>query len=392
MRRGPHALGFAVMRVARPDAMPDAPDRLRTWLDEGHHGSMDWMAAAPERRADPRALWREVRSIVVLGVNYAPAFDPLASLDLRDRATISVYARARDYHDVIKGKLKELAGFLAAQGGGRQGVRRHGAGDGEAARRGRRARLAGQAHACWSRASSATGSSSARSSRPRSCRPTTPEPDRCGSCRRCLDVCPTDAFPAPYRLDSRRCISYLTIEHKGHIAPELREGIGNRVFGCDDCLAVCPWNKFAEAGREARLVQREELAAPPLAELARLDDAAFRANFAGTPVKRTGRDRFVRNVAIALGNSGDPGLAGGGRPASRRRLAARARRWRCGRLDGCCRKRASTLLRQRTCRWKPTPTCAANGRARVPAAEPHNSPHAEVRAERASKHAPATLP
>jgi epoxyqueuosine reductase len=297
------------MRVARPDAIPDAPDRLRTWLDEGHHGSMDWMAAAPERRADPRALWREVRSIVVLGLNYAPAFDPLASLDLRNRATISVYARARDYHDVIKGKLKELAGFVAAQGGDAKVfvdtapvMEKPLAAAAGLGWQGKHTVLVSREFGNWL----FVGSIFTTAELPAD----DPEPDRCGSCRRCLDVCPTDAFPAPYRLDSRRCISYLTIEHKGHIAPELREGIGNRVFGCDDCLAVCPWNKFAEAGREARLVQREEFAAPPLAELARLDDAAFRAKFAGTPVKRTGRDRFVRNVAIALGNSGDPGLAG----------------------------------------------------------------------------------
>ena len=243
-------------------------------------------------------------------MNYAPAFDPLASLGLRDRATISVYARARDYHDVIKGKLKELAGFLAAQGGGDVKIfvdtapvmEKPLAAAAGLGWQGKHTVLVSRAFGNWL----FVGSIFTTAELPAD----DPEPDRCGSCRRCLDVCPTDAFPAPYRLDSRRCISYLTIEHKGHIAPELREGIGNRIFGCDDCLAVCPWNKFAEAGREARLVQREEFAAPPLAELARLDDAAFRAKFAGTPVKRTGRDRFVRNVAIALGNSSDPGLAG----------------------------------------------------------------------------------
>ncbi len=216
-----------------------------------------------------------------------------------------------------------------------------------------------------------------------------PEPNRCGSCRRCLDVCPTDAFPAPYRLDSRRCISYLTIEHKGHIAPELREGIGNRVFGCDDCLAVCPWNKFAEACREARLVQREEFAAPPLAELARLDDAAFRSKFAGTPVKRTGRDRFVRNVAIALGNSGDPGLAtdavrllGDASPLVRAMAV-----WACARLLP-----AAEMARLGAGRLDAETDPDVRGewaRARSRCGSPHNSPHAEVRAERASKNAPA---
>ena len=261
----------------------------------------------------------------MLGLNYAPAFDPLASLDLRDRATISVYARARDYHDVIKGKLKELAGFLAARGGGDVKVfvdtapvmEKPLAAAAGLGWQGKHTVLVSREFGNWL----FLGSIFTTAELPAD----DPEPDRCGSCRRCLDVCPTDAFPAPYRLDSRRCISYLTIEHKGHIAPELREGIGNRVFGCDDCLAVCPWNKFAEAGREARLVQREEFAAPPLAELARLDDAAFRAKFAGTPVKRTGRDRFVRNVADRDRQLGRPPARRRGRPASRRRLAARAR-------------------------------------------------------------------
>ena len=269
---------------------------------------MDWMADAPERRADPRALWPAAKSIVVLGVNYAPSFDPLATLERRDRGTISVYARSRDYHDVIKGKLKELAGFIAARGGGEVKVfvdtapvmekpLAQAAGLGW---QGKHSVLVSREFGNWL----FLGSIFTSLDLP----PDAPEPDRCGSCRRCLDICPTDAFPAPYRLDSRRCISYLTIEHKGHIAPELREGIGNRIFGCDDCLAVCPWNKFAQAGREARLVQREEFAAPPLAALARLDDAAFREKFAGTPIKRTGRDRFIRNVLIAIGNSGAPEL------------------------------------------------------------------------------------
>jgi epoxyqueuosine reductase len=375
-----------VMRVARPDAMPDAPDHLRTWLDEGHHGSMEWMAAAPERRADPSALWREVRSIVVLGVNYAPAFDPLASLDLRDRATISVYARARDYHDVIKGKLKELAGFLAAQGGDAKVfvdtapvMEKPLAAAAGLGWQGKHTVLVSRHFGNWL----FIGSIFTTAELPAD----DPEPDHCGSCRRCLDVCPTDAFPAPYRLDSRRCISYLTIEHKGHIAPELREGIGNRIFGCDDCLAVCPWNKFAEAGREARLVQREEFAAPPLAELARLDDAGFRAKFAGTPVKRTGRDRFVRNVAIALGNSGDPGLAtdavrllGDASPLVRAMAV-----WAVGRL---LPKERIDALAAAHLPFEADPDVRDEwARARSRRGSPRNSPHAEVRAERASKHA-----
>jgi epoxyqueuosine reductase len=297
------------MRVTVAAAPPQARERLEAWLAEGHHGSMEWMASTAERRADPQALWPEARSVVVLGVNYGPADDPLAMLGESDRGTISVYARGRDYHDVIKGKLKELAGYLAARGGADVKVfvdtapvmekpLAEAAGLGW---QGKHTVLVSRAFGNWL----FLGSIFTTAELP----PDAPEADHCGSCRRCLDVCPTDAFPEPYKLDARRCISYLTIEHKGHIAPELRPRIGNRIFGCDDCLAVCPWNKFAEAGREARLSQREDLAAPPLANLARLDDAAFRARFAGTPIKRTGRDRFIRNVLIAIGNSGQPALA-----------------------------------------------------------------------------------
>jgi epoxyqueuosine reductase len=297
------------MRVTTPDAIPQARGRLERWLAEDHHGSMDWMAAAPDRRADPRSLWDEVRSVIMVGMNYGPGFNPLWTLPLRDRGTISVYARSRDYHEVIKGKLKELASFLAANSGADAKVfvdtapvmekpLAQAAGLGW---QGKHTVVVAREFGNWL----FLGAIMTTAELP----PDVPEPDRCGSCRRCLDVCPTEAFPAPYQLDSRRCISYLTIEHKGHIAPELREKIGNRIFGCDDCLAVCPWNKFAQAGREARLAQREEFSAPRLADLARLDDAAFRSRFAGTPVKRTGRDRFVRNVLIAIGNSGEARLA-----------------------------------------------------------------------------------
>jgi epoxyqueuosine reductase len=270
---------------------------------------MAWMASGADRRADPKTLWPEAVSIVVLGVNYGPTADPLATLATKDKATISVYARRRDYHDVIKGKLKELAGFLAACSGADVKVfvdtapvmekpLAEAAGLGW---QGKHTVLVSREFGNWL----FLGSIFTTAPLPADA----PETDHCGSCRRCLDVCPTDAFPAPYRLDARRCISYLTIEHKDHIAPDLRPGIGNRVFGCDDCLAVCPWNKFAQAGREARLATRDDLAAPSLAELARLDDGAFRVRFAGTPIKRTGRDRFVRNVLIAIGNSSDPALA-----------------------------------------------------------------------------------
>ena len=303
------ALGFDVLRIASPNAIPQAPERLREWLDHGYQASMDWMDETAERRADPRALWPDVRSVIMLGMNYGPETDPLATLDQRDRATISVYARNRDYHDVIKGRLKELAGFLATRAGSDVKVfvdtapvmekpLAQAAGLGW---QGKHTVLVSRELGNWLFLGAIFTSAELA--------PDEPETDHCGSCRRCLDICPTNAFPAPYQLDSRRCISYLTIEHKGHIGRELREGIGNRVFGCDDCLAVCPWNKFARAGREAKLRQREDLAAIPLAELARLDDAAFRERFAGTPIKRTGRDRFLRNVLIAIGNSGEPSLA-----------------------------------------------------------------------------------
>lgn len=271
---------------------------------------MEWMADTAERRADPRTLWPDARSVVLVGMNYGPDCDPLADLARPDRATISVYARNRDYHDVIKGKLKELAGFLAGRSGSEVKVfvdtapvmekpLAQAAGIGW---QGKHTVLVSRDFGSWLFLGAIFTTLELPADEP--------ESDHCGSCRRCLDICPTDAFPAPYQLDARRCVSYLTIEHKGHIDAALRPGIGNRIFGCDDCLAVCPWNKFAQAGREAKLRQRDDLAGLPLADLARLDDAAFRTRFAGTPIKRAGRDRFVRNVLIAIGNSGEPGLAG----------------------------------------------------------------------------------
>lgn len=293
--------------------MPDAPRRLRAWLAAGHHGEMGWMADRVSERADPRSLWAQVRSVVMLGMSYAPDGDPLATLAEPEKATISLYARRRDYHDVIKGKLKSVAGLLAARGGADVKVfvdtapvmekpLAQAAGLGW---QGKHTVLVSREHGSWL----FLGAIYTTAELPADA----PEDDHCGSCRRCLAICPTDAFPAPYQLDSRRCIAYLTIEHQGHIDAELRPGIGNRVFGCDDCLAVCPWNKFAEAARETRLALRDDLAGRPLAELAGLDEAGFRTLFAGTPVKRTGRDRFVRNVLIAIGNSGRPGLAASAR-------------------------------------------------------------------------------
>ncbi len=289
--------------------MPLAPERLAAWLAQGFQGSMDWMADTADRRADPRILWPQVQSVILLGLNYGPTTDPLAALALKDRASISVYARNRDYHDVIKGKLKEAAGLLAVRGGSDVKVfvdtapvmEKPLAEASGLGWQGKHTVVVSREFGNWL----FLGAIFTTADLPVD----EPETDHCGSCRRCLDVCPTNAFPAPYQLDARRCISYLTIEHKGHIAEEFRAPIGNRIFGCDDCLAVCPWNKFAQAGREARLMQREDLAAVPLSELARLDDADFRIRFAGTPIKRAGRDRFLRNVLIAIGNSGDPALA-----------------------------------------------------------------------------------
>ncbi len=264
---------------------------------------MGWMADRTDWRGDPAKLWPEARSVIMLGISYAPDTDPLEALARAERATLSIYAARRDYHDVIKGKLKTVATALATAAGA--GVKvfvdtapvmekalAEAAGLGW---QGKHTVLVSRQHGSWL----FLGAIFTTAELPIDA----PETDHCGSCTRCLDICPTNAFPSPYVLDARRCIAYLTIEHAGHIARDLRGGIGNRVFGCDDCLAVCPWNKFAGTARESRLALREDLLSMPLAELARLDDASFRRLFAGTPIKRTGRDRFVRNVMIAIGNS-----------------------------------------------------------------------------------------
>lgn len=277
---------------------------------------MDWLARESQRRAHPRALWPAAQSAIVAGLSYAPAEDPLALLEQPGQGAVSVYAARRDYHDALKSKLKALARWIAEAHGGEVKVfvdtaplmekplaERAGLGW-----QGKHTNLVSRAHGSWLFLGAVL--TDVRFA------PDDPHTDRCGQCRACLDICPTNAFPAPYQLDARRCIAYLTIEHKGHIAEEFRAAIGNRVFGCDDCLAVCPWNKFAAQARDQRLALRGDLHARPLAELAALDDAAFRALFAGTPVKRTGRDRFARNVLIAIGNSRDPRLA----PAAERLL------------------------------------------------------------------------
>jgi epoxyqueuosine reductase len=310
------AQGFDTIGVAHPDSIPQAPDRLRRFLADGFHGDMAWMATTAERRGDPRTLWSEVRSIVMLGMNYGPDADPLAILQQHSRGAISVYAQGVDYHDIIKPRLKTVARWLTAtashaQGGVQSDVKvfvdtaavmekplAEQAGLGW---QGKHTNLVSRQFGSWL----FLGAIFTTLELPAD----NAESDHCGSCRACLDVCPTAAFPAPYRLDARRCISYLTIEHKGPIPRELRSSMGNRIYGCDDCLAVCPWNKYAQAGREAKLSARDALRAPHLSELARLDDAAFRALFAKSPVKRSGRDRFIRNVLIAIGNAGDQSLS-----------------------------------------------------------------------------------
>ncbi|MCX5494878.1 tRNA epoxyqueuosine(34) reductase QueG [Kaistia dalseonensis] len=302
------AEGFDVVRIAAPDGIPLAPARLRQFLDDGHHASMGWMAETAERRADPRVLWPDVRSIVMLGLNYGPDADPRGLQARKDRGAISVYARNRDYHDIIKGKLKLLAGRLAARTGAEVKVfvdtapvmekpLAEAAGLGW---QGKHTNLVSREFGSWL----FLGAIFTALELPLDA----PERDHCGSCRACLDACPTQAIPAPYRLDARRCISYLTIEHAGPIPAAFRAAMGNRIYGCDDCLAACPWNKFAQAASEMKLKSRPELEAPRLADLAALDDSGFRALFAGSPIKRIGRDRFVRNVLIAIGNSADAAL------------------------------------------------------------------------------------
>jgi len=340
LARAAHDHGFDVVGVTRPDAIPQALARLRHFLTEGAHGDMDWMATSAERRGSPSALWPQVRSIIMLGLNYGQ-YDhddgggPLAILKRRDRGAISVYAQGSDYHEIIKPRLKALARWLIAQAGGDVKVfvdtaavmEKPLAAAAGLGWQGKHTNLVSRQFGSWLFLGAIFTTLELS--------PDRGEQDHCGSCRACLDICPTAAFPAPYRLDARRCISYLTIEHKGHIPRELRPAIGNRIYGCDDCLAVCPWNKFAQAGREAKLSARAELRAPRLAELARLDDAAFRRRFAKSPVKRSGRARFVRNVLIAIGNSGDAALADEAERllADASPLVRGAAVWALGRLD-----------------------------------------------------------
>jgi epoxyqueuosine reductase len=301
--------GFGLARIGPAAEFGGAGARLCDFVELGRHGGMDWIADTIDRRSDPKRLWPQARSAVMLAASYTPSVDPMARLETHNAGVISVYAMGRDYHDIIKGKLKRLGQWFVHESGADIKVfvdtapvmekpLAEAAGLGW---QGKHTNVVSRVHGSWL----FLGALFTTLELPLDA----PEPDHCGSCRACLDICPTAAFRAPYRLDARRCISYLTIEHKGPIPRELREKIGNRIYGCDDCLAVCPWNKFAHIGREAKLAAREENRAPTLAELARLDDAAFRKRFEKSPIKRTGRERFVRNVLIAIGNSGDASLA-----------------------------------------------------------------------------------
>jgi epoxyqueuosine reductase len=301
------AAGFNAARVTTPAGIDAAVgERLADFLRQGRHGDMQWMATTAERRRHPANLWPSVRSIVVLGMSYAPAHDPLAILAEKNRGAISCYAQCADYHKIVRSALKRVAASLAAAADVKIFVDTAPLMEkplGQAAGlgwQGKHTNLVSRQFGSWLFLGVILTTAELE--------PDPAERDHCGSCRRCLEVCPTRAFPAPYQLDARRCIAYLTIEHRGHIPDEFRRAIGNRVFGCDDCLAVCPWNKFALAARHTKLAALAGAASPPLDELLALDDRQFRSRFAGSPVKRTGRDRVVRNALIAAGNSGDVAL------------------------------------------------------------------------------------
>ena len=330
------AAGFAKVGICRPDATPETAARLAAFVDAGMHGQMGWMAERMHWRGDAAALWPDARSVVMLAEPYTPDHDPLAVLEQADRAAISVYAQGRDYHDVVKKRLKRVGRWLIEQEPGAQikvfvdtapvmeKPLAQAAGLGW---QGKHTNLLGRDLGSWFFLGAIFTTVELA--------PDLGEVSHCGTCTACLDICPTDAFPAPYRLDARRCISYLTIEHKGPVDLDLRAAMGNRIYGCDDCLAVCPWNKFAHAGRDAKYDARADMQAPPLAELALLDDASFRARFSGSPIKRIGRDRFVRNVLYAIGNSGDAALLPAAQPLvdDPDPAVADAARWAIDRLN-----------------------------------------------------------
>ncbi len=312
------AEGFAEMGICRPDAIPQAAERLAAFVEDGRHGQMGWMAERMGWRGDPSALWPEARSVIMLAEAYTPRHDPLAVLEQRDRAAISVYAQGKDYHDLVKKRLKRVGRWLLEQEPEAQikvfvdtapVMEKPLAQSAGLGWQGKHTNLLGRTVGNWVFLGAIFTTVDLPVDEPAA--------EKCGSCTRCLDICPTNAFPAPFQLDARRCISYLTIEHKGPIPEEFRAALGNRIYGCDDCLAVCPWNKFAQEATEMRYFG--DLGAPKLSDLAVLDDAGFRALFSGSPIKRIGRDRFVRNVAYAIGNSGDPTLL-----ATARRLAGDA--------------------------------------------------------------------
>jgi epoxyqueuosine reductase len=351
VKREALAAGFDAVGIADAEAPLDWRHRLEAFLAAGRHGDMDWLARRVDERASPKALWAEARSVVMLGVNYGPDEDPLALLARKTRGAVSAYARNRDYHDVVKKRLKRLGAWMVETLGGSAKVfvdtapvmekpLAQAAGIGW---QGKHANLVSRDFGSWLFLGSVFTTIELA--------PDAPETDHCGSCRACLDVCPTDAFPAPYQLDARRCISYLTIEHKGPIPRDFRAAIGNRIYGCDDCLAVCPWNKFAAVARESAFHARDALKSPHLADLAALDDQGFRALFSGSAVKRTGRDRFVRNVMIAVGNSGDTSLV----PALEARLddpsplVRGAAVWALSRLAGPAALAALAAGRERDC-------------------------------------------
>ncbi len=301
-------IGFDSCRICRADEAWDAGDRLEAFVDAGHHGSMKWMQDTLARRKTPTSMWSAARSAVVVGLNYGPDSDPMEMLTRRGEGNISVYARGKDYHDLLKKRLKQLARAFVAATGSEVKVfvdtaplmEKPLAAKAGLGWQGKHTNLVSRELGAWLFLGVMLTDAALV--------PDDPETDHCGSCRACLDICPTKAFPAPYQLDARRCISYLSIEHKGPIPAEFRTAMGNRIYGCDDCLAVCPWNKFAQVTNEQALWARAELKGPSLDALAALDDASFRSVFSGSPIKRIGRDRFLRNVLIAIGNSGDVGF------------------------------------------------------------------------------------